>query len=165
MTTGMMWYSGSALSHGFMNATRWQEWHLPETLAADYWPWMGTVHVRVQSQDGSPVANASAVVTFGANNTHVARKMTGSDGTFSFGGWEGKAARQQHTISVSKDGVGEGQATVQVIGGKETNITLTLKAQRSHQGGTYRPLKGDDDDGGQSQKVLFLVRRHDIAGI
>ena len=80
----MMWYSGSALSHGFMNATRWQEWHLPEILAADYWPWMGTVHVRVQSQDGSPVANASAVVTFGAK-THVARKMTANDGTFSFG--------------------------------------------------------------------------------
>ena len=137
---GMMWYSGSALSHGFMNATRWQEWHLPETLAADYWPWMGTVHVRVQSQDGSPVANASAVVTFGAK-THVARKLTASDGTFSFGGWQGKAARQQHRVSVSKDGVGEGQATVQVIGGKDTNITLTLKAQRNHQG-KHRFLKG-----------------------
>ena len=98
----MMWYSGSALSHGFMNATRWQEWRLPETLAADYWPWLGTVHVRVQSQDGSPVANASAVATFGANNTHVARKMTGSDGTFSFGGWEGKAARQQQKARPSE---------------------------------------------------------------
>jgi hypothetical protein len=122
-------FSGNILET--MNRSVWDNWNISGHLDAFYTPYLGTAVVRVlDASTHQPVPNATAVVVYGSSS-HVTRKISDFNGSFSFGGWVGRARPVPHTATVFARGYKTlTKATVAVRARSSTSTVLYLTAER-----------------------------------
>jgi hypothetical protein len=119
-------FEGDMLSASFMNQSVWDMFKLPETLGAEYYPYLGEATVEVTA-GGAPLAGA--LVTVRRKGMPLTSKLTSVAGTVTFGGWTGKAPQPPvpvpHTIIVAKAGYRSTNTTLQVVAG-ESHVKVSL---------------------------------------
>ena len=147
-------FSGNILET--MNRTILDKWKISDHLDAFYTPYLGTAMVRVlDASTHQPVPNATAVVVYGSS-THVTRKISDSNGSFSFGGWVGRARPVPHSATVSARGYETLTKVVAVRARRSTSTVLYLTVKN----GARTTLKTDDyigDVPGRPPSVHYTV--------